>query len=865
MKRISVILVTGCLLLAAAPSFAQVNLIPNLPAGWGWPLVPRPANDATTSSVPLPTTLTGDAAQTWLNSAWRNIGSTASGTFHNHSLLDGAQIIVDRTCAALAAGATAQGINGGPFTFPAGRHTFELRVDAANAVTESNEADNNVAHQWVWAPAVVATGSRLSRAAPPVTNGGWSSIPAGQDKYNNCDGVRFTTGDDWDALYVWSDDPAVDNHLRYYTPSSGASNGFATPLGTSLRVGRGVEAVFAKGIGSAAHSYDVGVERANGSGNYYVEHARAQFLSWGDSITATFAQDEMLKIFMVLPVFPMDISVWLQTTTTDPSVAMAWIDRTQLVVGLSELTIGAATDAQGRARLDATAAEYAAHAIVVFRDPDWGTGPRSFGLKAGEAKPDLAPYVPADWYSALVPRETMVTGVAVALPDTLPVTTSGPLYYVSQRNVGGTATPVAAEIMITLDGAADDSLVTYPMSAGEIGAWYPYIHSGTVRAGRHTVAMELNHERVHTEATRTNNRYGEQYCWGPPSVASTTFPEQPMYPSGPFDGWDLIGDGNGETLWFNNAAQRLPTAPTGVWWQAYAVRPSWHATYDYDVRLHEALDGCKDGLGEYLASSMLGGPPTEYVLVNLNQTPRRPFDVSISDWSPYYVGDGDFDAEYIESTTMGTAGTLTLAPYVSPEGHEDLMQLYEWYFPVGSWILHVKNLLPGDTCGLAFHHADEVYSSRPIDAAVSPEEGDDVWLQVQVQTAGWCCVVVFRPDYWAPNAPSYQLSMYPGASPVPETPAVPVATCLVDASPNPFNPQVTIAFDLAAPARARLAVFDLHGALVRVLVDADLAVGRQSVRWDGRDDAGRALPSGAYFARFEAGDVQQVRKLMLVR
>jgi flagellar hook assembly protein FlgD len=76
---------------------------------------------------------------------------------------------------------------------------------------------------------------------------------------------------------------------------------------------------------------------------------------------------------------------------------------------------------------------------------------------------------------------------------------------------------------------------------------------------------------------------------------------------------------------------------------------------------------------------------------------------------------------------------------------------------------------------------------------------------------------------------------------------------------------VEIAFDLAATARARLGIFDLKGALVRVLVDADLAAGHQSVTWDGRDNAGRALPSGAYVARFEAGDVRQSHKLMLVR
>ncbi|MBK7772282.1 MAG: hypothetical protein IPI48_17625 [bacterium] len=225
----AIAIAAACLLALATPAFADVNLIPNLPTGWSWPLVPRPASDATLTSVPLPLTLTGDASSTWLNSAWRNLGSTSSMAFHNYALLDGAQIIVDRSCNPLAAGAVAQGINGGPYTLPAGRHTFELRVDATNVVAETVETDNNVARQWVWAPANLAAGPRVTRTAPPDPTGGWASIPANQAKYNNCDGLRFTTSTSWDAVYIWSPDAAVDYDLRYYTPSTGASDGFSSP------------------------------------------------------------------------------------------------------------------------------------------------------------------------------------------------------------------------------------------------------------------------------------------------------------------------------------------------------------------------------------------------------------------------------------------------------------------------------------------------------------------------------------------------------------------------------------------------------------------------------------------------------------
>lgn len=865
-NTIAILLLAALSALAAAPAAADVNLVPNLPTGWSWPLVPRPTNDATTTSVPLPATLSGDAASTYFNSAWTNLGSNASVAFRNHSRLDGATVIVDRSCAALAAGAAQQGINGGPFTLPAGRHTLELRVDATNLVAESNEADNNIARQWVWAPVSLAAGAAVTRAAPPERTGGWASIPAGQDKHNNCDGLRFTTGWEWDAVYTWSPDPAVDVDLRYYTPSTGASNGFATALGTSMRAGRGIEAVLTKGVGTLERSYDIGVERAAGAGSYRAQHVTGQYVALGDSITFWFQQDEMLKVFYFAPLFPMQASAWLQTTT-EPSVAMGWVPNTALVTGLSELANTTATDAAGRARLDAVVTAAEGHAVVVWRDPDWGTAPRFCGLKIGFAQVDLAPSTPAGWHSPLVPTSTAAnSGDPVALPDTLPVTSAGPVYNLALRNLGGADGTDPTEVLITLDGMREDSLLVYAPAAHEQVALYPYIHPGQVRSGRHTVAMELDHEHAQAEATRANNRYGEQYCWGPSWVARTDFPEQPMYPPRPEGGMDLVGDGNGEVLWPNCAGSRLPTAPPTVWWQGYVLKPDFFMYPEIELSLHEALEGTKDGFAEPLGWTMAYDDYTNYMLVNLNRTPRRPFDVGITDWTEYYADYliADFTAHYVESRTLGTAGILSLAPYEGVGG-DDLLQLYEWYFPAGWWMIHIDNLSPYDTIGAAFHHPDEVYTSRPAGAVVSPHYGEDAWLHVYVPTPGWCCVAVFAPDDQAINAMHYQLSMYPGVSAAPEPPALPTVTRLVDASPNPFNPQVAVSFDLAAPGRARLGIFDLKGALVRLLADAELAAGRQTFTWDGRDAGGRALPSGAYVARFEAGEVRQARKLMLVR
>ncbi|MBK7771138.1 MAG: hypothetical protein IPI48_11645 [bacterium] len=63
----------------------------------------------------------------------------------------------------------------------------------------------------------------------------------------------------------------------------------------------------------------------------------------------------------------------------------------------------------------------------------------------------------------------------------------------------------------------------------------------------------------------------------------------------------------------------------------------------------------------------------------------------------------------------------------------------------------------------------------------------------------------------------------------------------------------------------RLSVHDLAGRLVRTLFDGGLPAGAQQVTWDGRDAAGRAVGSGSYLARLEAGGMVETVRLALIR
>lgn len=84
--------------------------------------------------------------------------------------------------------------------------------------------------------------------------------------------------------------------------------------------------------------------------------------------------------------------------------------------------------------------------------------------------------------------------------------------------------------------------------------------------------------------------------------------------------------------------------------------------------------------------------------------------------------------------------------------------------------------------------------------------------------------------------------------------------------PNPFNPTTYIAFRLPeASDVVRLVVYDAIGREVDVLVRGAMQAGRYEVEWDGRDAAGRVLPSGMYLYRIEAGTFTQVRQMVLLK
>jgi hypothetical protein len=101
------------------------------------------------------------------------------------------------------------------------------------------------------------------------------------------------------------------------------------------------------------------------------------------------------------------------------------------------------------------------------------------------------------------------------------------------------------------------------------------------------------------------------------------------------------------------------------------------------------------------------------------------------------------------------------------------------------------------------------------------------------------------------------------AAPPPLPRALPM---LSPASPNPARSATRFDLTLAADSEVSLTILDLSGRRIRTLVKGARRAGSSSVTWDLRDEAGRSVPAGLYFARLQRGEQgASVRPVVVLR
>jgi WD40 repeat protein len=95
-------------------------------------------------------------------------------------------------------------------------------------------------------------------------------------------------------------------------------------------------------------------------------------------------------------------------------------------------------------------------------------------------------------------------------------------------------------------------------------------------------------------------------------------------------------------------------------------------------------------------------------------------------------------------------------------------------------------------------------------------------------------------------------------------------TTLLPNYPNPFNPETWIPFTLASSAAVRVDIYDAAGRHVRhldlgALPAGDYLSADRAAHWNGANEAGEPVASGAYTYRFRAGEYSSVGRMVVAK
>ncbi len=127
--------------------------------------------------------------------------------------------------------------------------------------------------------------------------------------------------------------------------------------------------------------------------------------------------------------------------------------------------------------------------------------------------------------------------------------------------------------------------------------------------------------------------------------------------------------------------------------------------------------------------------------------------------------------------------------------------------------------------------------------------------------------------YWLESVSLDGVSSYYGPSIVtigdpnqdPRPPEVLMATKLLNAYPNPFNPNTNIRYSLKDAGKVRIDIYNMKGQVIQTLTAEHNIPGFYQLAWDGCDANGKPVASGIYMYRMTSGNYSSAKKMVLAK
>lgn len=129
-----------------------------------------------------------------------------------------------------------------------------------------------------------------------------------------------------------------------------------------------------------------------------------------------------------------------------------------------------------------------------------------------------------------------------------------------------------------------------------------------------------------------------------------------------------------------------------------------------------------------------------------------------------------------------------------------------------------------------------------------------------------------RDDHIATNTSSYAFFQYSpkivftlsdGTSV--DDPTIPQPNLIISCYPNPFSDKSSITVKATEPGVYKLNIYNLKGQLIRSYRNSLNSSGEHTSQWDGRDDTGRQVSGGIYYAVVESGKYTASSKILYMK
>jgi len=284
--------------------------------GWAAPVVPTTGAPGGANAVPLPTSLLGNQATTYVNAAIRNDGPNTAAPLEFNVLVDDA--FVGGAQVAQIGGLGLHRYNAAnAITVRGGRHTMWAWADANDLIEESDEFDNLWGRQWVWTPASLIDGSPRTEPAPSDPFGGIEAVVEARATSFHLNSVGFRTAvpsggsDDgyWQAVAVAPGDTS-DVDVRLHEVVSGVDAGFAVSLAGSGWPKGETDYVLTNFRNTGRRAMDVGVVKVGGDQDFRIQQVSSVFAGVDPSGSTG---DVVLGAGSMMALYEVELSVGLRT------------------------------------------------------------------------------------------------------------------------------------------------------------------------------------------------------------------------------------------------------------------------------------------------------------------------------------------------------------------------------------------------------------------------------------------------------------------------------------------------------------------------------------------------------------------------